>query len=235
MTLRETTEIARTTASTKPARVLIADGDPLPRGVVRKALEKDALFEVVAETATAEGIVDLVREHDVQLVVLELQMPGMNGVSALAQIMREVPDVKVVVFTVLAGDDLAIGALRAGASGYVPKDDGVEAAVSGLAAVMRGEAAIPRRLVMKVIEMLRSAPDGGSGLRPVRSKLTTREWEVLDHLCAGRNTREVAEELVLSEDTVYSHVKHIMRKLQVHSRAEAVERAMQVRAQAAGA
>jgi DNA-binding NarL/FixJ family response regulator len=88
---------------------------------------------------------------------------------------------------------------------------------------------------MRVIELLRGAPDSGAGLRPVRSELTTREWEVLDHLCAGLSTREVAEALVLSEDTVYSHVKNIMRKMHVHSRAEAVQRALEARGQAAGA
>jgi DNA-binding NarL/FixJ family response regulator len=219
----------------QPARVVVADGDPLARRVVRKELEAHEVFDVVAETATADNIVDLVREHRADLVVLELQMPGMDGVNALARMVREMPEANVVVFTVLDGDDVAIGALRAGVRGFLAKDLGVEAAVAALVAVLRGEAAIPRRLAMKVIELLRAAPDSGSGLRPVRSELTTREWEVLDHLCAGRSTREVAEALVLSEDTVYSHVKNIMRKLHVHSRAEAVERAMEVRGQAAGA
>lgn len=229
------TEIKGLPALEEPARVVVADGDPLARRVVRKELECHDIFDVVAETATAHDVVDLVREHRAQLVVLELQMPGMDGVAALARIVREVPDAKVVVFTVLDGDDVAIAALRAGARGFLSKDLGVEAAVAALGAVLRGEAAIPRRLAMKIIELLRGAPDGGSGLRPVRSELTTREWEVLDHLCAGRSTREVAEALVLSEDTVYSHVKNIMRKLHVHSRAEAVERAMEVRSQAVGA
>lgn len=235
MTPGKTDEVTGTSAFTEPARVLIADGDPLARRVVREALQDDPLFEVVGETATAEDIVELAHEHGAQLVALELQMPGMDGVNALGRIAREMPDVKIVVFTVLDCDDLAIAALRAGASGFVSKDLGAEAAVSALGAVMRGEAAITRRLVMKVIEMLRTAPDGGSGLRPVRSELTTREWEVLDHLCAGCNTREVAEALVVSEDTVYSHVKNIMRKLHVHSRKEAVQRVMEVRAQGARA
>jgi DNA-binding NarL/FixJ family response regulator len=105
----------------------------------------------------------------------------------------------------------------------------IESVGRALRSVASGEAAVSRSLTSYLIEQLRYTTENGRGMRPVKSPLTTREWEVLDLICAGDSTREISAKLFLSEDTVYSHTKSILRKLGVHSRAEAVEAAARLR------
>jgi DNA-binding NarL/FixJ family response regulator len=133
------------------------------------------------------------------------------------------------------GQDRAgeVRALRAGAAGVISKDVSIESVARALRAVLDGEAAISRRLTMHLIELIRRTAANGAGFRPVKSDLTSREWEVLDLMCAGASTRQIAGALLLSEDTVYSHSKSILRKLGVHSRGEAVIAAERLRGTAA--
>ena len=98
-----------------------------------------------------------------------------------------------------------------------------------LRCVAEGEAAVTRALTSHLVELLRSAPESGVGMRPVKSPLTSREWEVLDLLCAGDSTREISAKLCLSEHTIYSHTKSIWRKLGVHSRTDAIATAAHMR------
>jgi NarL family two-component system response regulator LiaR len=119
--------------------------------------------------------------------------------------------------------------LRAGAAGFLTKDVDINVVPRALLGALEGEAVISRRLGMRLVERLRHAPDGATGLRPVKSPLTPREWEVIDLLYEGRTTDQIAEILVLSTETVRSHVKHILRKLDARTRAEAVAIAQQMR------
>ena len=126
-------------------------------------------------------------------------------------------------------DAVGLRALRAGAAGYLSKEVEPEVLPRVLRGALEGEAAISRRLAMALIESYRRAPRGGSGLRPVRSELTDREWEVLDLLGSGTTTDEIARELVLSSETVRSHLKNLYRKLEVNSRDDAVRAASRMR------
>jgi DNA-binding NarL/FixJ family response regulator len=126
-----------------------------------------------------------------------------------------------------ANEELGLEVLRAGAVGYLTKDQDLAALPRVLAKVVEGEAAVPRTLGMRVLESLRSLPD--RGWRPLHSQLTTREWEIIELLAAGAGTQDIADELVLSPATVYGHVKNILRKLGVKSRADAVAAAQELR------
>jgi NarL family two-component system response regulator LiaR len=135
----------------------------------------------------------------------------------------------VVVLTGSHQEDDALRSLRAGAAGYLSKDLDLASLPRAIVAAVRGEAAISRALAMRLVEDLRRQGRAGAGLRPVRSPLTAREWEILDHLCAGRTTEEIARGLVLATDTVRTHIKHVYRKLGVHTREEATAMARSLR------
>ena len=120
-------------------------------------------------------------------------------------------------------------ALRCGAAGFLSKDVDIGALPRALRGITDGEAAISRELTMRVIERFRRVRTDGAGLRPVQSVLSGREWEVLDHLCSGASTDDIADALVLSTETVRSHIKNILRKLRVSSRAEAIAVARELR------
>jgi DNA-binding NarL/FixJ family response regulator len=215
-----------TAADKRRLRVLVADPDPLVRQVVRDAL-RTAGFVVVADTGDGRDALDLVRFYRPDLAVMEAQLPTLGSVAAIRAIARDAPKTRVVVLSADACDEQGLEVLRAGAVGYLRKDCGVAALPRILAKVAQGEAAVPRTLSMRVLETLRRLPD--RGWRPLHSQLTTREWEVVELLSAGAGTQDIAEELVLSPATVYGHVKNIMRKLEVQTRAEAVAAAQRLR------
>jgi DNA-binding NarL/FixJ family response regulator len=160
---------------------------------------------------------------------MDYMMPEMDGIEATRRIYEHDPSIRVVLLTGAGDDELGLRGLRAGASGYLSKEVELEALPRALRGALDGEAAISRRLAMQLIERYRAAPSGGAGLRPVRSRLTDREWEVLDLLSTGATTEQIAKSLVLSSETVRSHLKNLYKKLEVNSRDEAVRAASKLR------
>jgi DNA-binding NarL/FixJ family response regulator len=184
---------------------------------------------VIAEAASGREAVELGLYYRPDVVVMDLIMPGVDGLAATRQIVERAPEVRVVILTSSDDDEVGLMTLRAGASGFLCKDVGVEALPRALHCAKAGEAVITRRLTMRLIEDLRCARQDSAGLRPIRSQLTSREWEVLDLLCQDMTTDDIADTLVVSVETVRSHVKSVLRKLGVRSRREAVEAASRLR------
>ena len=211
-------------------RAVIADDDPFARRVVRDVLERAGVL-VIAEARDGRQAVELTLHHLPDVVVMDLVMPGFDGIMATRQIRRQLPEQLVIVLTGAGSDDddLGLMALRAGAAGFLSKDLEIEALPRALEGLRQGQAAISRELTMSLIERLRETPGSTSGMRPVKSPLTAREWEVIDLLKESKTTDQIADELVLSPETVRSHVKNILRKLKVRSRQEAVAIADEMR------
>jgi DNA-binding NarL/FixJ family response regulator len=160
---------------------------------------------------------------------MDLVMPGIDGIAATRQIVSQTPDVRVVMLTSSDSEDVGLLTLRAGASGFLCKSVGVDALPRALRCARDGEAVVSRQLTMRLIEGMRRVREDGAGMRPIRSPLTPREWEVLDLLCQERSTDDIADTLVLSVETVRSHIKSVLRKLGVRSRQEAIKAAAHVR------
>jgi len=210
-------------------RVIVADDDPLARRVVRDALEAGGII-VIAEAANGREAVELSLYYKPDVVLMDLVMPEVDGIQATRRILEREPDVEVVILTSSDDDEVGIVGLRAGASGFLNKRAGVDALPRALRGAVAGEAVVSRRLTMRLVDTIRRTRADGAGIRPVRSRLTPREWEVLDLLCAGQSTDDIADTLVLSSETVRSHIKNVLRKLGVRSRQAAVEEARRMRA-----
>ena len=209
-------------------RIVIADGDPLVRRMLRETLSEEGMT-VVAEATNGAETVELTTFYRPDVVVVDEQLPDAGGLDTARQIHTTAPDARVVLVTAAPDDMLGLRALRAGACGYISKDFEPGVLPRVLRGVVFGEAAISRRLAMRLVEADRRSPRVGAGLRPVRSPLTDREWEVLDLLASGARTEEIAQTLVLSTETVRSHLKNLYRKLAVRSRQEATEAAQRLR------
>ncbi|MGH3608669.1 MAG: LuxR C-terminal-related transcriptional regulator [Pseudonocardiaceae bacterium] len=183
---------------------------------------------VVAEADSGPHAAELSRTHLPDVVVMDPALGFDDGLSVLHSILRAAPDGRVLLLANLEDAELALRCLRAGASGYITRDIDPAALPRIVKGLFAGEAAISRKLTSALIERL---GDIGTeiGTRPVRSPLIRREWEVLDLLCVELSTDAIAKELFVTEETVRSHVKNILRKLGVSSRAEAVQSAGRMR------
>jgi DNA-binding NarL/FixJ family response regulator len=209
-------------------RAVLADGDPLARRTVRDALQADGIA-VVAEAPTGSEAVELATFYRPDVVVLDVDVPGLDGIEATRIIHQRAPGVCVVLLAEPPEDRLGLRAIRAGATGFLPRAVEPEVLPRVIRAALDGEAAISRHLAMALVEFYRRTPQAGAGFRPVRSTLTDREWEVLDLVAAGAGTDEIARTLVLSTETVRSHLKNLYRKLGVRSREQAAEAARRLR------
>ena len=212
----------------QPLRTIVVDDDPLVRRLIKDTLQ-DAGVIVIAEAATGREGVELALFYRPDVVVMDYMMPELDGIAATRVIYEKAPEVRVVMLT--GSDDEALGlrGLRAGAAGFLSKDIELSSLPRALRRAVDGEAAISRRLAMRLVQHVRSTPAAGSGMRPVRSSLTGREWEVLDLLSGGASTEDIARLLVLSTETVRSHLKNLYRKLEVRTREEAAAAAVRLR------
>lgn len=199
-----------------PIRVLLADDHPVVRQGLRTFLESRGGIEVVGEAGDGSAAVDSAARLRPDIVLMDLVMPGLNGVEAIAHIREQSPDTRVVVLTSFASDDQVIPAVQAGAAAYLLKDVEPAGLETAIRLVHQGEALLDPQITARVMEeVAHPAPTGDL------ASLTPREREVLGLLARGLSNRELAETLVVSEKTVKTHVSNILMKLGVHDRTQA--------------
>ena len=211
-------------------RVLVADADQLARRALTDSLRSDGAFSVIGQASDGVEVVELARHYRPDIVLLATGLPGLDAIDACAQIVSASPSTRVVMLATSSDLELETRAVRAGASGFAVKTAEIDSIKRVLTVVAAGHAIISPELTGVLVERLRRTPADGTGTRPVKSSLTNREWEILDLICGGASTRDIADSLYLSPETVNSHVKNVLKKLGVHSRAAAVEAASLIRA-----
>ncbi len=207
-----------------PSRVLIVDDHPLTRDAL-SALLRQGGFDVAGDAADAETAIERAAELRPDLVLLDLSLPGMSGVEALPQLREAAPDAEVVVLTASGTEESLLGAIRAGAAGYLLKSEPPERILEFLHGVARGEAALSGSIARRLLETVRETGGRETGIPDsIAAELTAREVEILLLLDDRLETDEIAKRLFISEHTVRSHVKSILRKLGVSSRRDAVQK-----------
>jgi DNA-binding NarL/FixJ family response regulator len=204
-------------------RILLVDDHPLTRSALAGLLAQHG-FDVVGEASDGEEAVESAREVRPDLVLLDLSMPGVDGLTALPRLREAAPDCEVVVLTASGTEENLLGAIRGGAAGYLLKSEPPERIVDFLRGVARGEAALSGAVARRLLEQVRAGGGRGSGVPDeIAAALSARELEVLLLLDEHLATEEIAKRLYISEHTVRSHVKSLLRKLGVSSRREALE------------
>ncbi|MGH3082416.1 MAG: response regulator [Gaiellaceae bacterium] len=202
-------------------RVLLVDDDDLMRAGLRSVLSSDDTIEVAGEAGDGGEALDRVRETQPHVVLMDIRMPGVDGISATREVLVGSPDVKVVVLTTFEDDDYIFDALSAGASGFLLKRTKPEELISAIHAVADGDSLLSPSVTRRVIDRMATQPVAGlSGAR--LEKLTPREREVLELIGRGLSNREIAESFVIEESTVKTHVKRILLKLGLRDRVQAV-------------
>jgi two-component system NarL family response regulator len=203
-------------------RVLIVDDHPLTREALASLLEQHG-FDVVGEAGDGEEAIATAARLRPDLILLDLSMPGMAGLAALPLLRGAAPECEVVVLTASGTEDNLLGAIRAGAAGYLLKSEAPERIAAFLRGVVRGEAALSGSVARRLLDRVREGGRLGGVPETIAARLSAREVEVLLLLDEHLTTDEIAARLFISEHTVRSHVKSLLRKLGVSSRREALE------------
>jgi len=205
-------------------RIFIAEDHPLFRKGVISLLSSVPDFEVVGEATTGEEAVVRAAQLQPDVVLMDLQMPKVNGIEATRRILQESPSVRVLVVTLFEDEDSVFMALRAGARGYVLKDSDEEEMVHAIRAVGRGEAIFSPNVATRVLAYFAASSSGGASPQ-IFPTLTDREREILTLIAQGHPNPSIARQLSLSTKTVGNYVSNIFTKLQVADRAQAIIRA----------
>ncbi|ADJ48237.1 two-component system response regulator [Amycolatopsis mediterranei S699] len=208
--------------------ILLVDDEPLLRLGFRLVLESQPDFTVVGEAADGAAAISRTAELDPDVVVMDVRMPGMDGIEATREIVRSHPRSRVLILTTFDIDEYAFPGLKAGASGFLLKNVPPEDLISAIRAVAGGDAVVAPSVTRRLLDAMAdripdttptgNTPTTGHGLE----RLTERELEVLTKLARGLSNAEIAEELVLSEGTVKTHVGRILNKLELRDRVQAV-------------
>ena len=203
-------------------RVLLADDQALVRGGLRKIVDGEPDMQVVAEAADGLDAVDAAARSKPDVAVIDIRMPHLDGIEATRRILAAGTEVRVLVLTTFGLDEYVYEALRAGASGFMLKDSPPEDLLDAVRVIAAGGALLDPAVTRSVIEEFARRSPTAAVEPPAVVDLTAREREVLGLLTRGRSNAEIAEDLVLTEATVKTHVAHVLMKLGVRDRVQAV-------------
>ncbi|MGV9978200.1 response regulator [Micromonospora wenchangensis] len=200
-------------------RVMLVDDQELLRTSLRTVLSADGRIEVTHDVANGRDAVEVVRRHRLDVVLMDIRMPRMDGVAATAEIVRIAPATRVLMLTTFDDDELVVAAIRAGASGYLTKDVRPAVLAQAVCDVAAGTSALAPGVAATVLDLVRQVPTRRTG---ALDGLTPREVEIFGLLARGRSNGEICAELVLSENTVKSHVRAVLQKLDLRDRVHVV-------------
>ena len=204
-------------------KVALVDDQAMVRAGLRMILESEADISVCGEAADGADALAMVRSSEPHVVLMDIRMPGMDGIAATKEILAECADLHVVILTTFDDDEHVYEALRAGASGFLLKSADGDALVNAVRTVADGDALLAPAVTRRVIEQFVRAPSGRAEPQPNSiGDLSDREVEVLQLMARGLSNTEIAEALFVSGTTVKTHVSHILTKLGVRDRVQAV-------------
>jgi DNA-binding NarL/FixJ family response regulator len=212
----------------KPIRILIAEDQPLIRRAFASMLALEPDFEIVAQAADGVEAVQASRRFLPDVVLLDIQMPRLNGIAATRQILRDCPDAQVVILTTYDTDDLIFDSICAGAQAYLLKDAEESEILDTIRAVSRGQSRLAPNVARKLLDefrRVRRAPRVGDA-NALEEPLTDRESDILQLIVVGKGNREIAAALRLAEGTVKNYVSRILEKLNARSRTELAVKAL---------
>jgi DNA-binding NarL/FixJ family response regulator len=201
-------------------RVLIVDDHDLFRSGLRNLLEQEGV-NVVGEAPSGQVALRLVGDLAPDVVIMDLNMPGLTGVETTRQLSSIAPLTRVVVLTISADDDDVMNAVMAGACGYLLKDSSVPDLITGIRAAAQGESLISPQIAAKVLQRLRAQSTSEDAAATIRAELSDREIEVLKLIANGKDNAQIARELFISPKTVKNHISNILMKLQIDNRIQA--------------
>ena len=207
----------------EPLRVLIADDHPLFRHGIHEFLNLAPDMEVVGEATSGEEATTQAEALHPDVILMDVNMPGVNGIEATRRILHDSPHIRILVVTMFEDDGTVFAALRAGARGYILKDAQKEEILRAIQAVGNGEAIFSSTIATRLIDFFATRPSALP--KEMFPSLTEREREILQLIARGRSNADIARELSLSPKTVYNYVSNILSKLQVADRAQAIIRA----------
>ncbi len=205
-----------------PVRVLLVDDDDLMRAGLTAVLSSDATIDVVGEAPDGRAAVERAIELRPDVVLMDVRMPGLDGIAATRELLAVSPDVKVVVLTTFEQDDYIFGALSAGASGFLLKRTRPEELIAAIHTVAAGDSLLSPSVTRTVIQRVAGQPAPDAAAEARLEELTARERDVLELMARGLSNGEIAATLVIEESTVKTHVRHILRKLRLRDRVQAV-------------
>ena len=208
-------------------RVLFTDDHTLFRQGIRNLLSAEADIEVIGEASNASESVTLAQEAHPDVVLMDIGMAGMSSFEATRQIRRERPETRVLFLSMYDDEDYLAECLEIGGSGYVLKDSPADQLITAIREVHRGGSFLSPRLLTRLVDDFRMQGRGGSARQPRFGTLTKREREILKMLAEGRSVKEIASGFDLSVKTVEAHKFNLMRKLDIHNKAQLVQYAIQ--------